>query len=68
MTQPSNAHHLREDRPQENWLDASQVQEGEDWEVVLPTRKLVSTSLLNPENFIQSGPLIQKLFMRPLRG
>ena len=30
---------------------------------VLPTTKLAAPSLLSPENFVQIGPSIQKLFM-----
>ena len=36
---------------------------GEDWALVLPTPKLVPTSLLNPEKFVQISQSVQKLFM-----
>ena len=42
---------------------AGPVLTGGDWTLVLPTPKLAATSLLIPENFVQIGPSIQKLFM-----
>ena len=52
-----------EARPQEKGLETGPVLQGGDWALVLPTFKLVSTSLLSPENFVQIGTYVQKLFM-----
>ena len=44
-------------------LDAGPLLQGGDWVQVLPTPKLAVTSLLSPENLVQIGPFVQKLFM-----
>ena len=63
MTQPSSTHNHGGDRLQGKWLAAGQVVTVGDWAMVLPTTKLSATSLLGPENFVQIGQSVQKLFM-----
>ena len=36
---------------------------GEDWAEVLPIQKLLETNQVTPENFMQIGLSVQKLFM-----
>ena len=63
MTRPSSTHDHRGDRLQGKGLNAGPVVTGGDWALVVPTPKLAATSLLSPENFVQIGPSVQKLFM-----
>ena len=63
MTQPSSTHNHGGGRLQGKGLDARQVLTGGYWALVLPTTKLIATSLLSPEIFVQIGPSVQKLFM-----
>ena len=63
MTQPSSTHGDGGDILQGKERNVGQVLQGGDWALVLPTHKVVSTCLLSPENFIQIGSFVQKLFM-----
>ena len=44
-------------------LDAGQGLLSGDWAVVLPNQMLLVTKQATPENFVQIGPSVQKLFM-----
>ena len=63
MTLPGSTHNHRGDGLQGKALYAGPVVTGGEWALALPTPKLAATSLLSPENFVQIGPAIQKLFM-----
>ena len=60
---PGSTHDHGGDRLQGKVLYAGQVITGGDWALVLPTLKLDATSQQSPENFVQIGQCIQKLFM-----
>ena len=52
----------RGDRLLGKGLDHVQDLLGGDWAVVLPTHKLIATSLVSQENFIEIDTVVQKLF------
>ena len=63
ITSPISPKNHGSARFQGKGLDAGQGLLSGDWAVVLPNQMLLVTKQATPENFVQIGPSVQKLFM-----